>query len=123
MIEATCHCGNVSIRVDDLPEYFVSCNCSICRRLGALWAYYAAGDVAVQFGAEPTATYVRGDGMIAFHHCPRCGCTTHYASTDKSEHERVGLNCRMVAPEKIESIRVRRFDGADTWKFLDESNA
>jgi hypothetical protein len=29
------------------------------------------------------------------------------------------INARCFAPEDLASIRVRHFDGADTWKFLD----
>ena len=38
MIEASCHCGAVRLEIAQRPERLTSCNCSICRRLGALWA-------------------------------------------------------------------------------------
>jgi hypothetical protein len=31
-----------------------------------------------------------------------------------------GVNLGNFEPELIASVRVRRFDGANTWKFLDE---
>ena len=120
MIEASCHCGNVRIRVGELPVYLVSCNCSICRRIAALWAYYSSEDVDVDVAKEQTRTYVWGEGMIAFHHCPGCGCATHYTTTGKADGDRVGLNCRMVTPAEIEDIPIRRFDGAESWKFIDD---
>jgi hypothetical protein len=30
-----------------------------------------------------------------------------------------GVNLRNFDPKVLESVRIRRFDGADTWKFLD----
>ena len=33
--------------------------------------------------------------------------------------DRMGVNMRMMDPQIVNSIRVRHFDGADTWKFLD----
>lgn len=48
MIEASCHCGAVVLEVDDSPPVEVNdCHCSICRRYGALWAYYAPQRVRV----------------------------------------------------------------------------
>ena len=39
MIAGSCHCGAVKIAVAEAPATVTSCNCSICRRLGTLWAY------------------------------------------------------------------------------------
>jgi hypothetical protein len=32
----------------------------------------------------------------------------------------MGVNTRLMSPEVRAGARVRRLDGADTWKFLDE---
>ena len=45
MLFATCHCGAVGVEIPGPPQAVTNCNCSICRRLGALWAYYPAGQV------------------------------------------------------------------------------
>jgi hypothetical protein len=31
----------------------------------------------------------------------------------------MAVNMRMADPKDIEGVRIRRFDGADTWTFLD----
>jgi hypothetical protein len=121
MIEAVCHCGAVQIAVSSPPEQATDCNCSICRRLGALWAYYPATRVTIT-GLDATSAYVRHDrpdtGDIAFHHCRTCGCTTHWSPVDPT-HDRMGVNARLMEPEVVAAARVRRLDGADTWEFLD----
>jgi hypothetical protein len=38
---------------------------------------------------------------------------------DKSA-TRMGVNARLMAPEVLANARVRRLDGADTGKYLDE---
>jgi hypothetical protein len=38
-MKGTCHCGNVTWTLDTPPESVTACNCTICRRYGALWAY------------------------------------------------------------------------------------
>ncbi|MDO6666650.1 hypothetical protein Q4585_14555 [Colwellia sp. 2_MG-2023] len=45
MIETTCHCGNIAITTNKLPESVTTCNCSLCYRIAALWAYYTANQV------------------------------------------------------------------------------
>src|SRR4051812_9445759 len=60
-VKGSCHCGRVSVEVQRAPTEVTSCNCSICRRLGTLWAYYAPADVRV---VGETATYQWGDKTI-----------------------------------------------------------
>ena len=69
--------------------------------------------------AEATVAYVWGDRMIEFHHCRSCGCTTHWSSVDKVDADRMGVNARLMAPEDLAGVPVRRFDGASSWSFLD----
>ena len=85
MIEASCHCGAVRIDVEVPPAQLTSCNCSLCRRLGTLWAYYRPGQVRIAQGAGTTVPYIQGDRTLAVHHCPTCGCVTHWESTRSIE--------------------------------------
>jgi hypothetical protein len=117
-VEGSCHCGAVKLAIATAPTQVTSCNCSICHRLGTLWAYYNPADVRIT-GA--TATYRWGDKTIDFHHCPACGCTTHWSPLDNREADRMGINARLLAPEVLAAARVRRLDGAsDNWKYLDD---
>jgi hypothetical protein len=118
MIEASCHCGGVRLKVevDGPPAELTSCNCSICRRLGTLWTYYAPAQVRVT-GA--TKTYRWGDRTLDLHHCATCGCATHWTPVD-APPERMGVNARLMDPAVVAAARIRHLDGADTWKYLDE---
>jgi hypothetical protein len=117
MIETSCHCGAVKITVDveAAPEQLTSCNCSICRRLGTLWAYYPPTKVRV---LGDTATYCWGDKSLSLHRCVTCGCVTHWVPVDPA-YERMGVNARLMDPALIAGVRVRRIDGAETWEYLD----
>lgn len=48
-----------------------------------------------------------------------CGCTTHWENLKPDEYSDMAVNLRMCAPEDISKYRIRKFDGADTWDFLD----
>jgi hypothetical protein len=119
MPELTCHCGAVRIDVAQAPAEVTDCNCSICRRTGVLWAYYPIADVKFSPAQPATDIYLWGKKTIAFHRCKTCGSLTHGAPTDSSQTE-MGLNARLLDPAILAKARVRRFDGADTWKYLDE---
>jgi len=111
MINASCHCGAIQIEIRRKPRTLTDCNCSICRRYGALWAYYQAGDIRVRGGRGARASYVWGERNIRFVRCRACGCITHWEATNPA-FERVGVNARNFPPEVLKGIRVQRFDGA-----------
>ena len=121
MLTASCHCGAVRVEIASRPETLADCNCSICRRYGALWAYYTKKSVRV-LAASPDSLriYTWGDRELEFHHCTTCACVMfHERAEKKGDETRVGINTRMLPPEDIAGIRVRRLDGAATWKYLD----
>lgn len=118
MIEASCHCGAVKIEVAHAPETVTDCNCSICRKLGTLWAYYSPQEVRIVPPAGATFFYRRGEKMLEFHTCKTCGCTTHWAAVDKTR-DRMGVNARLMPPEILAPARIRHLDGADTEAYLD----
>ena len=66
-----------------------------------------------------TLGYSWGDKSLAFHTCRTCGCTTHWEPLDPSPQSRMAVNCRMSDPAAIAGLRIRNFDGADSWKYLD----
>jgi len=116
MVEGTCHCGAVTFEVPSAPEEVKECNCSICRRTGALLAYYSPKDVRVS-GA--TDIYMWGDREIEFHRCKVCGNFTHWWPVGPAV-DRMGVNARLMSPELLDGIRILEFDGADTWTVTGE---
>ena len=120
MFKATCHCGAVQLVLPCRPKSLTSCNCSICHRYGVLWAYYLQGEVKVSVEVDDLVAYGWGDQTLEFFHCKQCGCVTHYESVEKGDACRLAVNARMMDPKDIEDIPVRRFDGAVSWRYLDE---
>lgn len=121
MIQAKCHCGAASLGLPTAPTEATECNCSICRRIGARWVYFTRQEVTLP-APQSTQVYVWGDRMLAFHRCRSCGVTTHWQSLDGSR-DRMAINARLIDGLDWSAIRVRPFDGADTWKYLDEDDA
>ena len=119
MLKGACHCGAVQVQVSRKPRRLTSCNCSICRRYGTLWAYYDRGQVKIAAPKGATDSYSWGDKRLRFVRCGTCGCVMYWEPVDKSKRRRMGINVRNFELSAIESIRVRRLDGARTWRFLD----
>ncbi len=119
MLEGTCHCGEVSWTLATLPKSATACNCTICRRYGALWAYGYIGD-DIQTNGRTTAYRRHDSGDIDFHFCATCGCVTHYVVTIGDEHGRVraAVNLRTSDLSPISEIPIRHFEGHDSFKEL-----
>jgi hypothetical protein len=108
-VYGSCHCGDVQLELQSEPDWVASCNCSLCRRLAWLVAYYAPADVRIR---GQTVAYVWGDRLIGIHHCPRCGCGTHW-DTLGEDFGRMGINARLIDGFDERSIEIRLFDNAD----------
>lgn len=118
MLTGSCHCGAVQIQVPRKPRRLTSCNCSICRRHGGLWGYYDRSKVKIVARKGAVDRYVWGDKYLRLCRCANCGCVTHWQPVSRFR-SRMGVNFRNFDPSVIESTRIRRLDGANTWKFLD----
>ena len=118
-LHGSCHCGAVRLTLPFTPETATSCNCSLCRRLGGLWAYYEFGTVSVQGHPENTEDYIWGDRTLRNVRCKTCGIVTHWEPLEPKPGDRHGVNLRNFEPKLLDSVVVRCFDGADTWTFLD----
>ena len=117
-IRGACHCGAVTLTLPAAPTRATLCNCSSCRRLGALWAYYDVSEVLIDGEPERTDEYVWGDRTLRTVRCKTCGCVTHWAPL-KPGQTRMGINIRNFDPVLMQHIQLRRFDGADSWTFVD----
>lgn len=120
MIESSCHCGAVKLQIDaEIPSALTSCNCSVCRRYGALLAYYHPSKVKIIADSNSLHEYSWGDKSLAFVRCRTCGCYSHWKSLDPNQTNRMGINARLFTNVEIDKIRIRHFDGANSWKFID----
>lgn len=119
MHQGSCHCGAVRLTLPSTPESATLCNCSICRRGGGPWVYFEFGSVKIEGHPEHTSEYVWGDKSLRRIFCKHCGCVTHWEPIDPQPGAKHGVHLGCFDPALIAQVRVRRFDGADTWTFID----
>jgi hypothetical protein len=119
MPRASCQCGAVAVEVARKPRKLTACNCSLCVRYGALWAYYTRKSARVVRGKRTLRSFSRIPRGLEFHHCTVCGCITHWSGRDG----RIGVNARLLDPQLLASIPISVLDGAATWKRLGRRRA
>lgn len=129
MIKAACHCGAVRLTVDPAPRWVLDCNCSICRRHGAMWAYTrepGSGKTVLQAsvvqGADALEAYIWGDKELAVWHCKACACVM--TATPVAEPDVIlSINARMFVDFDPASVRIQRIDNAHTGYFWTRPDA
>lgn len=110
-MDGSCHCGSAHWRLEAVPARATACNCSICRRYGALWGY-GFYDEQITLSGD-TRLYLWGRKRIEFHFCARCGCVLCWqAATPGEDGRRWGaVNLRMADdPGWVQSIVLMHHD-------------
>jgi hypothetical protein len=121
VLTGRCHCGAAHWTLAGDIGAATACNCTLCRRYGALWAYDYEGERIAIFG--PTTTYTRpgkADPSLEMHFCPRCGCVMAWRGLrlEADGRRRIAVNLRMAAPEAVAAQPIDHFDGLDSFEDL-----
>ncbi len=108
--QGSCHGGAVRFAFDaDAITEGVRCNCSICRRRGAVMSKTFLEGVAVE-GLDRLIVYHWGDLMMNHWFCPACGIHPFADAIERPGIYRVNLGCLDgVDPD---ALRVKLIDGA-----------
>ena len=109
--KSTCHCGAVEL-VINLPEGIVEphrCNCSICRRKGAVVGSVPLSGLKIAKGQE---LYQFGTKEAEHYFCSVCGIYTHHKRRSNPNQYGINLGClEGVDPYLIGGVKT--YDGAN----------
>lgn len=78
--KASCHCGAVVLELS-LPDGLVNprrCDCSMCRRRGAIVASVPLSGIRIVQGAEQLKLYQFNTFTAKHYFCSNCGIYTHH---------------------------------------------
>ena len=95
-MKASCHCGAVVLEVT-LSEGFASarrCDCSFCRRRGAIAVSAPLEGVEVLKGADSLTLYTFGTHTAQHYFCKTCGIYTHHRR--RSNPNQFGVNVAIL---------------------------
>ena len=120
-LEGRCLCSDAGWTLTGDPGSITACNCSMCARYGALWAYDYEGERIALDG--PTRTYARrgkADPALEIHFCPTCGCLLSWRGLriESDGRRRMAVNIRLAPAEAVADLPIDHFDGADSFEDL-----
>jgi len=89
----------------------LQCNCSICSKLGAVWAFAPRSELNLKSGATELGDYQFGKKHLHHLHCARCGIEPFAEGTMPDGTPTVGINLRCVEGVEIDKLKPRQHDG------------
>ena len=119
ILKGHCHCEKVSWVYPLVLESVTACNCTLCRKYGAMWAYGSIEEGIIVSGE--TKIYMRKDGIHEYHFCNNCGCLTHNQAKvpNKEGLTRIVVNLRLIDdPTLIEDLPIDHFEGLVSFEDL-----
>ena len=80
MQKLKCHCGEVEaeINISSDIEKFLRCNCSICKRKGAIMSMIKNEDFKIIKGEDKLTLYQFHSKIAKHYFCSICGIYTHH---------------------------------------------
>ncbi|EPB6719251.1 GFA family protein [Vibrio fluvialis] len=92
---ATCHCGTVELELS-LPDGIVDprrCDCSICRRKGAIVASVTLDAIRIVKGREALRLYQFNTQTAKHYFCSVCGIYTHHQRRSNPHQYGYNVGC------------------------------
>ena len=106
---ASCHCGAVVLELD-LPNGIVNprrCDCSICRRKGAIVASVSLAGIKVLQGESSIKIYQFNTQTARHYFCSNCGIYTHHQRRSNPNEYGYNVGClEGVNPFELEPVPV-----------------
>lgn len=112
MFTGSCHCGKIAYEVDeDAPTKAIACNCSMCRRTGALHHFTTPDKFTLKGSRDAIGTYQFNKHVITYSHCDDCGCVVFAEGKGPDGKDMVEINLR-CADIDVDALDIQKFDGA-----------
>ncbi|WP_068875660.1 MULTISPECIES: GFA family protein [unclassified Phenylobacterium] len=89
----SCHCGAVRFRVAAEIEELTRCDCSLCRRKGALMAKVPESGLTVEAGEENLTLYQWNTGVARHWFCRTCGIYPFHRKRSAPDSYGVNVGC------------------------------
>lgn len=111
---ASCHCGAVILEIH-LPDGVPAphrCDCSFCKRKGAIVAAVSATDLKLVRGEAALIKYQFGDRVAEHFFCGNCGIYTHHRRSSNPREFGFNVAClEGINPYDLDDVPVE--DGGD----------
>ena len=113
--KSRCHCGSVELELQ-LPDGIIDprrCNCSICRRKGAVVGSVPLSGLKIIRGRDKLSLYQFDTKEAEHYFCSVCGIYTHHKRRSNPDQYGINLGClEGVDPKLIDGVKL--YDGANS---------
>lgn len=121
MLTGRCHCGGGGWTLSGDPGNITACNCTLCRRYGALWAYDYEGERINVTGTM--GSYRRADAAdpsLEILFCPTCANVLAWRGLQlhPDGRRRIAVNVRLAPPEAVADLLIDHFEGLNAFEDL-----
>ena len=99
----SCHCGQVIFKIKTDIAFSTQCDCSLCRRRGAIIVRCDEADLKIVAGSESLRLYQFGTNEAQHYFCPHCGIHTFYRL--KKLPDKFGINSGCLENVDIEELK------------------
>ena len=106
-----CHCGRVRYEaMGDLAQV-IDCNCSICMKRGALWAFVKAPEFKLLKGKDALTDYQFGRKKLHHLFCESCGIGSFSRGLAPNADETFAINVGCLDGVDVAQLKLTPFDG------------
>jgi hypothetical protein len=108
-----CHCGRVRYRVNlDLSSPLVTCNCSMCKRMGSILAFAPGSQFTLERGEDALTDYQFNKKVIHHLFCASCGIRSFARGETPDGKPMCAINVRCLDGVDPTTLKTTQFDGA-----------
>tara|TARA_B100000886_G_scaffold185450_1_gene127218 strand:- start:1624 stop:1989 length:366 start_codon:yes stop_codon:yes gene_type:complete len=108
MRKLNCHCGAIEAEInlaDSNLDKVMKCNCSLCKRRGAMMIVVDNGDFKIIKGEELLKLYQFHTKIAKHYFCSVCGVYTHH--NPRRDPSKVGFNLGCI--DEIDSMSLKKY--------------
>lgn len=106
-----CHCGKVSFEVEMDLKNALSCNCSICLKLGSLLDFVPETKFKLNSGESDLKEYLFNKKVIHHYFCKNCGIQSYSKALGPDGTKMVAINLRCLEGVDLKSLTIQEYDG------------
>ena len=104
MKKLKCHCGLIEAEINIKKiEKILRCNCSICKRKGAIMSMVKNEDFKIIKGSENLTFYKFHSNVAKHFFCAKCGIYTHH--NPRSNPSMTGFNIGCI--DELDNVELK----------------
>ena len=105
----SCHCGGVKFQIETTIDQTARCNCTLCKRKGAVVHFVPAERFQILEGEDLLTLYQWNTGKAQHFFCKRCGIYPFHKPRTKPTM--MGVNVGCIDAVDVTGFEPEMFDG------------